>query len=346
MFGPSWTDPGSDPGGFVVRPDGTIGPARSGDYNADGSRKGSVGGSGEDRSLSGMLGNAASSAVTGQVQDLLSIFNIPDNPSALAAYHEYDRVTEERRQQWESAKKNRQDLEDSQRDDLASTSTISPSNPTEQELAQDAQITYDPSQGAGQWDPYMLRVLDMLGSPNGLLDKFREQVQIESGGNPLAVNEQGGDNPSGLLQVKPGTFDAFKSPDLAADVFDPLANLFAGANYAENDPKYAGRGIAGIWPTAAGYADGGPIRGAGGGRSDLVPLWGSNGEFMVTAPDYSRNKWAVDAIHAGATLQPAMAGGGEGPQVTYNIQAGNTERAFNEAARREKQRQAIGLGRF
>ena len=227
--------------------------------------------------------------------------------------------------------------------------SVAPSNPSQQQLLQDAQVTYDPSKGAAQWEPYMLRVLDMLTLPHDLLSKFREQVDIESGGDPNAVNtgySAGGGHPSGLTQTLPDTFNAFKSQDLADNIFDPLANLFAGANYVQNDPKYAGRGMAAIWPTTAGYKDGGPIRGLGGPKSDSVPLWGSNGEFMHTAEDYKRNRWAVHAIHNGATLEPVAAGRNSGPSVTYNIQAGNTERAFNQAQRREKQRAAIGLGRI
>jgi hypothetical protein len=351
MFGPSWTDPGSDPGGFVTRPDGTVIKPGDADYSASGSGSSSSGTASvtPSDSLSDSLGNAAGAFVKGQVGDLLNIFSIPDNPAALSAYNKYTADTEARKKQWDEAKKSRSDLESEQRSSLAAPANISPTNPTPSQVLQDAQISYDPGKGAEQWRPYVDRVLGMLGLGTNLNNKVIEQIDIESGGDPNATNPgytAGGGNPSGLLQALPDTFNAFKSKDLADNIFDPLANIFACSNYAQNDPKYAGRGIAAIWPTTAGYADGGPITGFGGPKSDKVPLWGSNGEFMHTAEDYKRNKWAVHAIHNGATLEPAMAGNRSGPAVTYNIQAGNTERAFNEAQRLEKKRAAIGLGRF
>ena len=352
MFGPSWTDPGSDPGGFVTRPDGTVIKPGDADYSASGSGSSStssVDSSSKPSSISDVFAAGASGFVKGQVQDLLGIFQIPDSPAALDAYNQYTSETEQRRKQWDEAKKSRSELESQQRSEMTTPPSVAPSNPSPNQLLQDAQVTYDPSKGAAQWEPYMLRVLDMLTLPHDLLSKFREQVDIESGGDPNAVNtgySAGGGHPSGLTQTLPDTFNAFKSQDLADNIFDPLANLFAGANYVQNDPKYAGRGMAAIWPTTAGYANGGPIRGLGGPKSDSVPLWGSNGEFMHTAEDYKRNRWAVHAIHNGATLEPVAAGRNSGPSVTYNIQAGNTERAFNQAQRREKQRAAIGLGRI
>ena len=353
MFGPTWTDPGDDPGGYVTRPDGTVVPSGvNGDFSTSGSGSGLSSGisSSKPSSISDVFGIGAGAFVKGQVADLLGVLSIPDSPAALDAYNQYTSETEQRRKQWDEAKKSRSDLESQQRSEMTATPpSVAPSNPSQQQLLQDAQVTYDPSKGAAQWEPYMLRVLDMLTLPHDLLSKFREQVDIESGGDPNAVNtgySAGGGHPSGLTQTLPDTFNAFKSQDLADSIFDPLANLFAGANYVQNDPKYAGRGLAAIWPTTAGYADGGPIRGLGGPKSDSVPLWGSNGEFMHTAEDYKRNRWAVHAIHNGATLEPVAAGRNSGPSVTYNIQAGNTERAFNQAQRREKQRAAIGLGRI
>ncbi|QGJ92013.1 tape measure protein [Gordonia phage Keelan] len=156
----------------------------------------------------------------------------------------------------------------------------------QQSAPQEQVINYNPTAGAGQWAPYVARVLTMLGLDQSLGDKVIAQIDIESKGDPRAVNEgytAGGGHPSGLLQTLPNTFNAFKSGQLSSDIFDPMANIYAGCNYANNDPKYKDRGIAGIWPTTAGYASGGLVKGKGTGTSDEIPLWASNGEFVVDA---------------------------------------------------------------
>ncbi|WNM74419.1 tape measure protein [Gordonia phage BearBQ] len=92
-IGPSWSDPGSDQGGWVQRPDGTWAQTGPGGYNADGGGFGSSAGgsgSGDDKSLSGRLGNAASAFVSGQISDLFSVLSINDQPGWLAAITEYE----------------------------------------------------------------------------------------------------------------------------------------------------------------------------------------------------------------------------------------------------------------
>ncbi|AXN53469.1 tail length tape measure protein [Gordonia phage Fryberger] len=172
------------------------------------------------------------------------------------------------------------------RNDQPGTSAPESETGAQQSGPQEQVINYNPAAGAGQWAPYVARVLTMLGLDQALGDKVIAQIDIESKGDPRAVNEgysAGGGHPSGLLQTLPDTFNAFKSGQLSSDIFDPMANIYAGCNYANNDPKYKDRGIAGIWPTTAGYAKGGPVSGKGTGTSDEIPLWASNGEFIVDA---------------------------------------------------------------
>lgn len=56
------------------------------------------------------------------------------------------------------------------------------------------------------------------------------------------------------------------------------------------------------------FAEGGPIRGPGTGRSDSIPILASNGEFMVNAEATARHRSLLEAINSG-TL-PAFADGG------------------------------------
>ena len=90
MFGPTWTDPGTDPGGFVTRPDSMMGTAGSGSYGAG---SGSAAQQSPEQkiasSFSENLGNAASAFVKGQVTDALGVFGISDSPGWLGAISQY-----------------------------------------------------------------------------------------------------------------------------------------------------------------------------------------------------------------------------------------------------------------
>lgn len=75
-----WKDPGDDPGGYVLRPDGTYGPPATDPR-----------GSTPDTSdtFSGKLGNAAGAFVSGQLSSLFGVLGINDSPGALKAYNEF-----------------------------------------------------------------------------------------------------------------------------------------------------------------------------------------------------------------------------------------------------------------
>ncbi|MAU83879.1 MAG: hypothetical protein CME34_18815 [Gordonia sp.] len=92
-LGPSWTDPGSDAGGYVQRPDGTWEPVApgAGDYSST-SRSGISGATtaAPSNSLSGRLGDAAKAGVEGQLKSLFDMFGINDTPGILAAATEFE----------------------------------------------------------------------------------------------------------------------------------------------------------------------------------------------------------------------------------------------------------------
>lgn len=89
----------------------------------------------------------------------------------------------------------------------------------------------------------ILRVLAMLGQPAADLMTVERQMTTESGGNPDVVNKwdsnwKAGHPSVGLMQVIQGTFDAYAGPFRNVGPFlygvstNPLANIFAGLNYA------------------------------------------------------------------------------------------------------------------
>jgi SLT domain-containing protein len=88
-----------------------------------------------------------------------------------------------------------------------------------------------------QWADEVNVVLGMLRRPASELGSVLRRIQFESGGNPRAINNTdinaiNGVNSRGLMQVIPPTFAAYRSPALPNDIWDPVANIFAGSNYA------------------------------------------------------------------------------------------------------------------
>ncbi|WP_238422696.1 tape measure protein [Gordonia sp. 'Campus'] len=61
-------------------------------FGSGGYGSGSTSGSGDDRSISGRLGNAANAFVTGQIADMFDVFSINDQPGWLAALTEYEQM--------------------------------------------------------------------------------------------------------------------------------------------------------------------------------------------------------------------------------------------------------------
>lgn len=175
-----------------------------------------------------------------------------------------------------------------------------------------AKHVYNPGGGAEQWRSTVVGVLQGTGRSTGLADRTVAQIRIESGGNPNAqnntdINAKNGVPSIGLLQVIRPTFDTYKDPRFPGTQRDPEPNIAAALNYV--DKRYGG--AAKIWPTTAGYADGGFVRGPGTGTSDSVPIRASDGEFVVNAGAAAANGDWLRAINAGtARLAPAPMGFG------------------------------------
>ena len=120
--------------------------------------------------------------------------------------------------------------------------------------------------GAEQWSDLALVALKRMGYGEEHLPAMLQQIQIESGGNPNAVNMWDenavrGTPSGGLLQVIEPTYrrvrnaypDAFEG--LPDDRMEPITNLTAGVGAVKMDWG----GPAGRWPTRDGYAQGGIV---------------------------------------------------------------------------------------
>ncbi|MCY0962733.1 transglycosylase SLT domain-containing protein [Streptomyces sp. H27-H5] len=118
--------------------------------------------------------------------------------------------------------------------------------------------------GAGQWAPTALQAMSMLGIPSSALQTVLYRIGMESGGDPMIVNKwdsnwQAGYPSVGLMQVIGPTFDAYagpfrnSQPKLYGTSVNPLANIYAGLNYAT---KRYGSGWMRMLAGNTGYAAG------------------------------------------------------------------------------------------
>ncbi|MFT8640087.1 phage tail tape measure protein [Bifidobacterium sp.] len=121
------------------------------------------------------------------------------------------------------------------------------------------QISYSASAGVKQWDSDILSALSQLGQPSSWLGTVERRMNQESGGNPNAINNwdsnaKAGIPSQGLMQVIPPTFAAYAGPYAGKSILDPMANIYAGLNYALH--RY---GSLSALNQAGGYANGGVI---------------------------------------------------------------------------------------
>lgn len=112
--------------------------------------------------------------------------------------------------------------------------------------------------GSGQWATLVKAILPQLGAPPYALNAVLRRIQTESGGNPNAINRwdsnaKAGHPSQGLMQTIPSTFAAYAGPYRSRGILDPLANIYAGINYAMH--RYGANWIS-VMTRPGGYASG------------------------------------------------------------------------------------------
>ncbi|WP_307813697.1 transglycosylase SLT domain-containing protein [Streptomyces sp. N35] len=102
--------------------------------------------------------------------------------------------------------------------------------------AGDASVTESYSNDLHGW---ISEALDIMASKNipGSYEGLLRNIQRESSGDPRAINNwdinaQRGTPSIGLLQVIQPTFDAYHVPGTPHDIYHPVSNITAAANYA------------------------------------------------------------------------------------------------------------------
>lgn len=267
---------------------------------------GTANGTGNDdpKTWSDVANIAAREAATGYVSDALGVFGMPDELPPLVKAGQMLQANAKAATAAEQAAEQAADAQRARAAEEASRPVPSTTNPSagatpfqENPFAHE----YIPGAGAQQWRGVIEAVLDLGGWSRADTDRTVDQVDIESGGDPNAVNNwdinaANGDPSKGLLQVIGGTYQAFKSANLLDSQTDPANNLFAGINYAID--RYGS--LANIWPTRAGYATGGSVWGPGTTTSDSIPAWLSDREFVVNAKSADANRPVLEAMNRDA----------------------------------------------
>lgn len=177
--------------------------------------------------------------------------------------------------------------------------------------------------GVEQWRGTVLRVLKELHQPASWADTVLRRMNQESGGNPNAINNwdsnaAAGIPSQGLMQTIPPTFAAYAGPYASRGITDPLANIYAGCNYAIN--RYGS--LAGM-NRPGGYKDGGII-------PELTPTLYDKGGILPPGLTLVANRTGHPETVLNHT--PGQAGYDKPAQVNFTVNIPEQSDPYSQAA--------------
>ncbi|WP_280412534.1 transglycosylase SLT domain-containing protein [Nocardia asiatica] len=173
---------------------------------------------------------------------------------------------------------------------------------------------YDPTGGAEQWRELAMEAMRREGfdaDDPRQVNAMLAQIQSESGGNPSILQQvqdvnSGGNEAQGLLQVIPGTFAAYRDPELPNDRTHPLANMVAALRYYRS--RY-GPDLTTFWGQGHGYDQGGILKDKHwgfnlSGLPEAVltnPQWKMFEQFIQNMPGFNQQLQALPQPLNGGT---------------------------------------------
>ncbi|MFE9455984.1 transglycosylase SLT domain-containing protein [Streptomyces californicus] len=119
--------------------------------------------------------------------------------------------------------------------DFSDKDTVKAKKPSD--IAEKYSSSDPPGKGVMRWKPSVQRVLKELGLSQSYTDLVLHRIEVESGGNPKAINNwdsnaKAGYPSQGLMQTIPQTFAAYAGPYKKLGITNGLASIYAGLNYA------------------------------------------------------------------------------------------------------------------
>jgi len=192
-------------------------------------------------------------------------------------------------------------------------------SPDFKKMMDDQASTPGVGKGAARWKPQVQMVLAQLGLPLSYTDLVLHRIQVESGGNPNAINlwdsnAKAGYPSQGLMQTIPQTFAAYAGPYKSRGITDPLASIYAGLNYAIH--RYGSGWVKALSGTQ-GYAK---------GTKGAAPGWAWVGEEGPELVKFSGGETVLnnrDSMLAGGIANRGYASGTENSGL-YKAMLGST----------------------
>lgn len=187
--------------------------------------------------------------------------------------------------------------------------------------------------GVSRWASTVRTVLGLLGAPMSALGPVLKRIGMESAGNPRAINlwdinARRGHPSQGLMQTIPSTFNRYSGPFRSRGITDPLANVYAGVNYAMH--RY-GRNWVHVMTRSGGYDSGGVAHGVG-----YLPKYTPRPERVLSPRQTAAFERLVDLLDQGRV-------GGGGNSYTINARTADiTVRDLELLQRQLDAKQRVG----